>query len=90
MKYEWDTHKRNQNHLLHGIDFADVIEFDWLSALIFKDERKDYGEDRFNAFGRRMDGRVMCLTFTPRGEVVRVISYRKANAREVKRYEEKH
>lgn len=34
MKYEWDETKRLSNLSHHGLDFADVIDFDWESTLI--------------------------------------------------------
>ena len=52
-----------------------------------EDVRRDYGEPRFQALGE-IDGRLHMLVFTPRGGDVHVISLRKANRREIKRYEE--
>ena len=51
------------------------------------DDRYDYGEDRTQALGL-IDGRLHMLAFTMRGDALRVISLRKANPREVKRYDE--
>jgi uncharacterized DUF497 family protein len=71
---------------LRGIPFELAAVFEWDSALIVEDERKDYGERRFQALGR-IEGRLYMLVFTPRKGKVHVISLRKANEREVKRYE---
>jgi uncharacterized DUF497 family protein len=54
---------------------------------VLEDARRDYGEARYQALGE-IDGRVYMLVFTPRGGDVHVISLRKANRREIKRYEE--
>ena len=50
------------------------------------DARRAYGEERFKLPGR-IDGRLFVEIYTLRGPVFRIISARKANAREVKRYE---
>lgn len=86
MKYEWDEDKRQSNIENHGLDFADAVDFDWTSALISVDDRQDYGEIRHVAFSKAR-GRLCVLTFTWRDEVVRIISFRKANNREMKRYD---
>ena len=86
MEYEWDEAKRAANLRKHGVDFESVAEFDWSAALVLPDTRRDYGEPRWIALGP-LGHRVFCLVFTKRGERIRVISLRKANRREVNRYE---
>ena len=88
MNYEWDDKKCNSNLKNHKVDFSAVEGFDWQSALIIEDNRRDYGEIRYRAMGL-IGSRLHALVFTTRGEKVRVISLRKANRREVKSYEEK-
>ena len=56
-------------------------------ALILEDTRKEYPERRFQALGYIGD-RLHMLVFTPRNSKVHVISLRKANPREVRRYEQ--
>ncbi|HQR54229.1 MAG TPA: BrnT family toxin [Burkholderiales bacterium] len=51
-----------------------------------EDLRKEYGEQRFQALGL-VAGRLHAMVFTPRSGKVHVISLRKANRREVRRYE---
>ncbi|MCD6335318.1 MAG: BrnT family toxin [Candidatus Latescibacteria bacterium] len=85
MQYEWDEHKRATNLEKHGIDFVDAVWFDWATAKVVPDERKDYGEGRFNAYGY-INGRLMVMSFSMRSGVVRIISLRKANRREAIRY----
>ncbi len=53
--------------------------------MIIEDVRKDYGEHRFRVLGS-IEDRLYAVVFTPRGDAVHVISFRKANSREVKRY----
>ncbi len=85
MTIEFDPNKNQRNIETRGIDFNDAALFNWDTAVITKDTRKDYGEPRFIAYGT-IEGRLMVLVFTLRGETLRVISLRKANEREAKRY----
>jgi uncharacterized DUF497 family protein len=86
MDYEWDERKRSINFALHGVDFAEVESFDWESARVLEDDRKQYGEIRYIAIGY-IQMRLYVLVFTIRENRVRVISLRKATRREVIRYE---
>lgn len=86
MKIEYDPNKNQANMTSRGIDFAIAVDFDWHTALVIQDERHNYGEARYIAMGR-IDERLHVLVFTVRGEVIRVISLRKANKKEVKHYE---
>jgi uncharacterized DUF497 family protein len=69
----------------HGLDFEDVAEFDWANAVVQMDVRKDYGEIRYRSWGM-FGGRMHSVAFTRNGQIVRVISFRKANPTEVRRY----
>lgn len=87
LKYEYDTKKAELNLSNHGLHFNLLSGFDWSTALVAEDTRRNYGESRFIAIGR-LAGRVVVLVFALRDENVRAISLRKANRREVRRYEE--
>jgi len=87
VQYVWDETKRIANLAAHKIDFTAAYRFEWDTARVDPDVRRDYGEQRYVALGR-IGLRIYVLVFTPRGEFVRVISLRKANSRETKRYEE--
>jgi len=87
MEYEWDTDKDAENLAKHDVDFAEAEDFDWNTALIEEDNRCDYGERRFGAYGLIHD-RLYFMVFTMRGERIRIISLRRANKREVRRYGE--
>jgi uncharacterized protein len=84
----YDPDKNEKNLASRGISFDRATDFDWSSALVAEDTRKDYGELRFQALGF-IEGRLHMLVFTPRAGDTHVISLRKANKREVKRYEAK-
>jgi uncharacterized DUF497 family protein len=85
MRIEFDKGKDRANREKHGISLTAAAEMDFETARIIRDERRDYGEDRFWAVGL-IAGRLHVLTFTMRGEALRAISLRKANERERKRY----
>jgi uncharacterized DUF497 family protein len=76
MAITFDTEKNARNIAERGLSFGRVAELDWDTALVVEDTRRDYGETRL-------------LVVTPRGEDLRVISFRRANGREVRLYGEK-
>ncbi|HBS26260.1 MAG TPA: BrnT family toxin [Gammaproteobacteria bacterium] len=86
MIYEYDEAKAFINLAKHGVSFELIKRFEWRTATVEQDTRKDYGEDRFIAFGK-IDGRVHVVVYTTRSGIIRLIGLRKANSREVKRYE---
>jgi hypothetical protein len=88
MTIEFDSAKSERNARERGLPFELVEEFDFDSAWVTRDERKDYGEVRYRAVGPLND-EVVAIAFTMRGEVVRVISLRRANRKERQSYEEK-
>ena len=83
--WDWDDAKRQRTLQDRGIDFADVARLDLDTAVIEPDLRRNYGEDRLLALGM-IDGRLHMLCFTRRGRIVRVISLRRANAREFRKW----
>jgi uncharacterized DUF497 family protein len=85
MNYEWDEQKRAINFAKHGVDFVAAENFNWSLSLIELDSRYDYSEQRFNALAP-IENRIYAMTFTWRGDKVRIISFRKANKREVNYY----
>ncbi len=89
MEYQWNEAKCAENVSKHGVDFAEAEGFDWDAALAGPDTRRDYGEARFRAIAP-IDGRLHVMAFTVRNATVRIISLRKANAREGKAYGEKN
>lgn len=86
MKISYDPVKNAKNISERGISFDDVYDFEWQTARIVPDLRKDYGENRYIAAGF-LAGRLHILVFTPTADGIRVISFRKANRRELRRYE---
>lgn len=88
MHFEWDQNKNKINFRKHNIDFSDVPIVFKGTMLIDYDDRQDYGEDRWIGMGL-MNDIVVVVVFTERGEdTIRIISVRKANQNECKRYYE--
>ena len=87
VKFELDEKKRQTNIIKHRIDFADAIELFKGPSLILEDNRQDYGEERYIAFGI-INNRHIALSFTERSGRIRIISMRKANKREQEKYKE--
>lgn len=87
MDFSFDPAKDERNVATRGLSFARAADFDWSSALILEDTRHDYGERRFQALGF-IEYRLHMLVYTPRMQGIHVISLRKANRREMHRYEE--
>ncbi len=71
----------------HAVSLGDAAYMEWDTLWVRLDRRRDYGEPRFIGVGY-IGLRLFCVVFTDRGEQRRIISLRKANAREVARYAE--
>lgn len=85
MKITFDALKQEKSLKERGLDFRRAVEvFEGATATV-RDVRKDYGEPRFVTTGR-LDGRIVVVVWTPRGHARRIISMRKANEREIKKY----
>ena len=85
MEFEWDEAKRNSNLRNHDIDFVGIEKVFEGETVTILDDRFDYGEERFVTFGL-LDGRVVAIAHTETGEVIRVISARKATKNEESSY----
>lgn len=87
MDFEWDESKSEACFHERGFDFAYAAQAFWdPNRWVRADLRFDYGEPRFLLLGQ-VQGRLFSLIYTPRLHAVRIISARKANARESKLYE---
>ncbi|MEX0582652.1 MAG: BrnT family toxin [Sneathiella sp.] len=83
--YEWDDTKCETNRKSRGFGFEVIFEFDWDTAVVEEDVRRDYGEERFRAFGYAGDT-LYAVAFTFRRNNIRIISLRRMRAKEGKRY----
>jgi uncharacterized DUF497 family protein len=86
IRFEWDNRKNERCARERGFGFADILPaFLDPRRRVERDDRRDYGEERFKLYGR-VAGRLFVIAYTRRGTVTRIISARKANARERDRY----
>ncbi|MGF6634274.1 uncharacterized DUF497 family protein [Paraburkholderia sp. MM5496-R1] len=85
MQIEFDANKRDRALMERGLDFARAVEVFAGTHYTAEDLREGYNEPRFITVGT-LDGRMVVMVWTPRGEARRIISMRKANEREQARY----
>ena len=86
--YEWDAVKAASNLRKHGVDFADaVVALEDPLALTMLDPDSN-GEERHVSIGTDSLRRVLVTLFTQRGDAMRIISSRRATARERRIYQE--
>ena len=88
MGFEWDEAKRLANIRKHGIDFIDVPDVFDGDTVTVEDNRYDYGEQRFVTFAL-LQGILVAVVHTERGDSTRIISTRKATKYEQRIYFEK-
>ena len=81
VEIDFDPAKREVTYAERGVDMARADEVFAGPHDTVEDTRRDYGEPRFITVGV-LDGRMVVVVWTPRGAVRRVMSMRKANARE--------
>jgi len=87
MDYQWDPQKASKNYGKHRISFADAVAvLADHKALTIEDDYPD--EERYITIGADAFGRILVVVYTYRNDSIRIISARKANARERKQYEE--
>lgn len=85
MEIEFDPVKRQQTLEQRGLDMADAGGIFEDTHMTYRDIRKDYGEDRYLTFGY-LNQRMVFVAWTRRGHAMRIISMRKANAREEREF----
>ena len=85
MRFEFDPDKDAINQAKHGVSLEMAAELDWEAALVWVDDRFEYGERRMIALAPETQV-LYFVAFVDRGRVRRIISLRRANRREVKHY----
>ena len=86
MRLTFDPAKDTANVEKHGISLQQAVDLD--VAWVIEDDRFDYGEVRYRAFGF-IEEEAYCLVFTIREDSVRAISLRRAGEKEIERYVQK-
>jgi uncharacterized DUF497 family protein len=82
MLFEWDENKRAENIRKHNLDF-ELARYALAdpNVKIYVDDRKEYGETRYIAYGN-YNGEVLCICYTMREDVYRIISLRFTHKKE--------
>lgn len=81
MEITYDPAKNQRNIEERGLSFDRAVAFDFETAKLWQDTRRDYPEARIVALGY-LDARLHVLVFSETTRGIRVISFRKANHRE--------
>jgi uncharacterized DUF497 family protein len=81
VRITFDSDKRATTLERRGLDFASADRIFAGPHMTRIDDRRDYGEPRFVSIGR-LERSVVVLVWAPRGDARRIISMRRANARE--------
>lgn len=88
MPITFDPAKNAWNIAERGLSFEEAAELDWQTALVREDDRHGYGETRLRVLAL-LRGRLHAAVVTHRGgDELRVISFRRANRREKRLYEQ--
>jgi len=89
MEFEWDEAKAESNKAKHGISFEEAkTVFNDKLFVDFYDPDHSNDEHRYIILGESVSRRLLMISYTQRGDTVRLISVRKATQRERKAYEE--
>jgi uncharacterized protein len=81
VEFEWDPAKSAATERARGISFLRAVEIFSGPLIEWGDDRQDYGERRVRAVGESA-GELLHVAYTRRGNVVRIISARRANRKE--------
>ena len=87
LEITFDPAKDIASRAKHGVSLSAAEGIEWETALTWPDQRRDYGEPRMAGIGY-IGQRLYYVVFADRDEGRRIISLRKANMREVRRYAE--
>lgn len=90
IKFEWDADKASKNLSKHGISFEEAtsIFYDEFAVQFYDDKHSQLEEDRFLLLGLSSQSRLLMVCHCEKqdGEVLRIISARKATKNERKHY----
>ena len=90
LSFEWDERKAAANVKKHGVSFEEAksVFVDERAKVIYDPDHSDDDEDRFVLLGLSGVLRllVVCHCYRGEGNVIRIISARKASAKESKSY----
>lgn len=89
MEFEWDKQKAKSNLSKHGISFEEAqTVFDDPLYVDFYDPDHSEDEDRYIIVGESSNSRVLLVSYTERGDKIRIISARQVTKQELLAYQE--
>jgi hypothetical protein len=88
VRFEFDPEKAAENLGKHGVSFADAEGVFADPLALHQPDPDAEGEERLIAVGLGSAGQILVVVYASRGEVIRLISARRATKREVKDYED--
>ena len=89
MQFEWNSEKAKANEEKHGVPFVEASEvFDDEHSSTVPDPDHAEVEDRYLIFGVSKNGKHLVVSYTERGDGIRLISARSMTTRERKAYEQ--
>lgn len=90
MEFEWDKNKAVSNLSKHGVSFDEArTVFDDTLYIDFYDPDHSYDEQRYIIVGQSAQNRLLVISYTERGNTIRLISARRATRKEREVYEER-
>jgi uncharacterized protein len=90
LEFEWDPAKARTNEEKHGVSFFEACEvFDDDYSSTVRDPDHSEAEDRYLIFGLSKAARYLVISYTERGERIRIISAREMTPRERRAYEQR-
>lgn len=89
MAFDWDKKKAAENFVKNSVSFEEAeTVFDDPLYVDFYDPDHSLGEHRFIIIGESAQGRLLMVSYTERGDLIRLISSRELTPTERKKYEE--
>lgn len=89
MEFTWDENKAEANLSTHGVSFDEASTvFEDILYVDFYDPDHSYNEHRYVIIGQSNRGRLLIVSYTERGDAIRLISARETTRRERQDYEE--
>ncbi|MBD2412990.1 hypothetical protein FACHB389_28355 [Nostoc calcicola FACHB-389] len=90
MKFEWDENKAARNLLKHRVSFEEAKTlFDDPLYVDFYDPDHSENEEHYLIIGKSSRGRLLIMSYTERGDSIRLISAREVTRSEREAYEQR-
>jgi uncharacterized protein len=90
MDFEWDPEKAKLNESKRGVSFFEACEiFDDDHSSAVRDPDHSVDEERYLIFGLWKAGSYLVVSYTERGDRIRLISARQMTPREREAYEQR-